>query len=196
MGPYPVLPVIMPTDLQRAQNGLLDPAVLRNVNPKGQLYRIAATAFNCLQLNAFFDGISVNPIGVSECYRNLDRQKTIFFERYQLTPSGRSPEITRNYDGRIWYLKAGRYAPCASPGTSNHGWGLAVDIADCWVGSKTLDWLYGDGSLGSKAIQYGFSWEIASGPQAESWHIRYVCGDRITAATEVAIKMFPSLDVR
>lgn len=192
---YPVLPIIMPPGLNGMRNGELPATVLRTINPKGQLYKTAATAFNCLQLAAFFDGISCNPIGVSECYRDLARQKTIFYERFQLAPTGRVPEITRNYNGQVWNLKPG-CAPCSAPGNSNHGWGLAIDIANCSPGSPVLKWLYGDGSLTSQALRYGFTWEIADGPQAESWHIRYVCGDSLTSAAEQAISVFPQLDVR
>jgi LAS superfamily LD-carboxypeptidase LdcB len=184
----------MPKELTGAQNGKLDPALLRNVKPKGQLFKTAATAFNCLQLAGFFKGIAINPIGVSECYRTLERQETIFFERFQLTPSGRVPEITRVYKGRKYYLKAGRYAPCASPGSSNHGYGLAVDIAN--ASGPILDFLLGDGFLTSQALRYGFSWEVASGPEAEPWHLRYVCGDELTRDALEAIAVFPDLDVR
>ena len=194
---YPVLPVIMPPGLNGMRNGELDPNVLRPISDNtGELYKTAATAFNCLQLSAFFEGVAVNPIGRTECYRTLGVQKTIFYQRFQPNPAGRVPEITRNYEGRVWYLKQGNYVPCASPGNSNHGWGLAVDIAGATVGSKTLAWLLGDGSLGSQALRFGFSWEVADGPSAESWHIRYVCGDAITDATAQAIKVFPQLDVR
>lgn len=194
MTSYPVLPVVMPNELIGAQNGKIDPRLLRNVNPKGQLYKTAATAFNCLQLAGYFQGISINPIGVSECYRTLERQETIFFERYQLTPSGRVPEITRVYKGRTYYLRAGDVVPCASPGKSNHGYGLAVDIANCY--GKTLGWLLGDGFITSQALRYGFSWEVQSGVEAEPWHLRYVCGDALTRDAQEAIALFPSLDVR
>jgi LAS superfamily LD-carboxypeptidase LdcB len=193
---YPVLPVIMPTGLQGCKNGELPTSVLRNINPVGRLYKTAATAFNCLQLSAFFAGVSVNPISSPDTYRTLAQQKAAFLDRFQPTPAGRVPEITRVYEGKVWYLKQGNYVPVASPGTSNHGFGLAVDIKDCWVGSKTLTWLLGDGSLGSQALRYGFSWEVADGPQAESWHIRYVCGDALTADAQNAIAAFPQLDVR
>lgn len=193
---YPVLPVIMPPGLNGMRNGELDPYVLRPVaNDTGDLYKTAATAFNCLQLAAFFDGISVNPIGRTECYRTLARQKELFYDRYQPNPTGRVPEVTRSYEGRVWYLKPGA-APAATPGSSNHGWGLAVDIANCTVGTKTLNWLIGDGSLSSQALRYGFTWEVADGPNAESWHIRYVCGDDLTYSAKEAIRIFPQLDVR
>ena len=61
-------------------------------------------------------------------------------------------------------------APMATPATSNHGWGLAVDV---WsANGKRLDWML------QNCDKYGFSWEV----QSEPWHIRYVCGDILPQA--------------
>jgi LAS superfamily LD-carboxypeptidase LdcB len=58
----------------------------------------------------------------------------------------------------------------ATPATSNHGWGLAVDV---WgANNGRLDWML------QNCDKYGFSWEI----QSEPWHIRYVCGDKLPQA--------------
>lgn len=194
MSSFPVLPVIMPKELIGQQNGKIDPSLLRNVKPKGQLFKTAATAFNCLQLAGFFKGISIEPIGVSECYRTLERQEKIFFERFQPTPSSRPVPITRVYKGRTYWLRDGRFVPCAAPGSSNHGLGLAVDVKN--ASGKILEFLLGDGFLTCQALRYGFSWEVASGPEAEPWHLRYVCGDSLTRDAEEAIALFPELDVR
>ena len=59
-------------------------------------------------------------------------------------------------------------ASAACPGTSNHGWGLAVDIYA--VGAEgRLEWLL------DNAARFGWSWEL----QSEPWHIRYVLGDTL-----------------
>jgi len=191
-GQYPVLPVILPADLKGARNGRLNPALLRPIKsyPKGQLHQRAATAFNALVLHAYFNGIELKPTSPGDCYRTFDQQKAMFDRRYSPKPTGRNPQVTRQYDGKTWYLKPG-VAPSASPGTSNHGLGLAVDISG--ASGKRLEWMLGDRFLNCPVLRYGFSWEVKDGPNAESWHIRYVTGDTYTPDVEVAIKAFPDL---
>ncbi len=191
MTKYPVLPIILPADLKNAKNGELNQDILREIkSPKGKMHRLAATAWNAMQLDAYFNGIELKQVGD---YRSLARQEEMFKDRYQLTPTDRRPQVTRRYQNKTWYLKKGK-APSASPGTSNHGLGLAVDVAD--ASGKRLEWLLGDGFLTSNALKYGFSWEVREGPNAEAWHIRYVCGDNLPKSVLDAINAFPSLDVR
>ena len=194
MKQYPVLPVVMPADLAGAENGKLPESVLRPLNgfPKGKLHRMAATAFNCMQLAAFFDKIELNPVSAPDCYRNADIQTRIFFQRY--TDQNNGAKVTRQHDGKTWYLLPGK-APCSAPQKSNHGWGLAVDIANC--SGARLNWLLGDGGMTSNALKFGFSWETTPGkPGHEDWHIRLVTGDKPTDAVLEMIKAFPNLDVR
>ena len=63
---------------------------------------------------------------------------------------------------------------CANPGTSNHGWGKAVDIGGCCgVNSGTgaaFDWLT------TNASRYGWNhpaWAQAGGSKPEPWHWEY-----------------------
>jgi hypothetical protein len=61
--------------------------------------------------------------------RTLAEQERFFFERYSRQAAGNGPF------GDVRWYKGVRYvrttgAPAAIPGTSNHGWGLAVDIDD------------------------------------------------------------------
>ena len=191
MTTYTVLPIIMPTDLAGTKNGELPASVLRNIKaPNGQLHRLAATAWNALQLAAYFDGIELKHVGA---YRPFDQQIKLFRERYTASPTGRTPQVTRTYQGTTWYLKKGM-APAGTPGTSNHGWGLAIDVAS--ASGKRLEWLLGDGFSTSNALKFGFSWEVKDGANAEAWHIRYVCGDKLPQAVLDAIAAFPTLDVR
>jgi LAS superfamily LD-carboxypeptidase LdcB len=191
MTTYTVLPIIMPSDLAGTTNGKLPEHLLRNIKaPNGQLHRLAATAWNALQLAAYFDGIELKHVGA---YRLFDQQIKLFRERYTGTPTGRKPQVTRTYQGATWYLKKGM-APAGTPGTSNHGWGLAIDVASC--SGKRLEWLLGDGFSTSNALKFGFSWEVKDGANAEAWHIRYVCGDKLPQAVLDAVAAFPTLDVR
>jgi LAS superfamily LD-carboxypeptidase LdcB len=190
---YPVLPIIMPSDLVGVANGKLPAKLLRNIKaPNGQLHALAATAWNAMQLAAYFDGIELKHVGA---YRPLSEQMALFNNRYALSPTGRKPQVTRTYLGKTWYLKKGM-APAGVPGTSNHGIGLAIDISD--ASGKRLSWLLGDSFATSNALKYGFTWEVADpkNPNFEQWHLRYVCGDQLPQAVLDAIAYFPTLDVR
>jgi LAS superfamily LD-carboxypeptidase LdcB len=69
MTTYPVLPIIMPSDLEGQKNGEISAALLRNIKaPNGKLHSLAATAWNALQLAAYFDGIELKHVGA---YRPL-----------------------------------------------------------------------------------------------------------------------------
>jgi LAS superfamily LD-carboxypeptidase LdcB len=191
MKQYTVVPIIMPSDLAGAKNGELNPALLRDIKaPNGKMHRLAATAWNAMQLAAYFDGVELKHVGA---YRPLTRQVDMFNERYAASPTGRTPQVTRTYQGKTWYLKKG-VAPAGTPGTSNHGWGLAIDVAN--ASGKRLDWLLGDGFATSNALKFGFSWEVKDGANAEAWHIRYVCGDKLPQAVIDAVKAFPTLDAK
>lgn len=193
MTTYPVLPIIMPSDLAGQRNGEINPALLRTIKaPNGLLHHHAATAWNAMQLAAYFDGIELKHVGA---YRPLPQQIALFNTRYQATPTGRTPQVTRTYMGKTWYLKKG-VAPASSPGSSNHGWGLAIDVASC--SGARLAWLLGDGFSTSNALKYGFSWEVADSknPNSEAWHIRWVCGDTLPQAVVEAIAAFPTIDAK
>ena len=182
----------MPSDLAGQKNGELNPALLRDIKaPAGKLHRLAATAWNAMQLAAYFDGVELKHVGA---YRPLDRQVAMFNERYSATKTPRKPEVTRTYQGKKWYLKPGM-APAGTPSTSNHGWGLAIDVASVTSG-KRIEWLLGDGFMTSNALKYGFSWEVKDGANAEAWHIRYIAGDTLPQAVLEAIAAFPTLDAR
>jgi hypothetical protein len=74
----------------------------------------------------------------------------------------------RTDQGKTYWLKPGN-AMVASPGTSNHGWGCAIDMAllvgGCVVAVTTeyVQWAAG------VAVAHGFSWE-----DSESWHIHAI----------------------
>ena len=177
---YPVSPIVMPSDLAGQMNGLIALKLLRNIDTptQGKMHHKAATAFKCLALAAYFDGVSLDQVGA---YRTLSQQLTMFKQRYSLTPQGRN--ITRKMNGQTYYLRDG-FAPSSTPGLSNHGWGLAVDISNC--SGDRLTWLL------ANAGRFGFTWET-NGPQAEAWHIRYVAGDAGTRGIRNALEAFPEL---
>ena len=159
----PVVKVRFPVGLLKQKNGQLDPKVLRAIRPSGKLYRTTAIAYDAMKRAAKAENIFLKPTSTFDSYRPYTVQEAVFRQRYQLEPLKGRP--VRRWEGRLWYLKPG-LAPVAAPGTSNHGWGLAVDI---WNVSQNgrLEWLL------VNAARFGFSWEL----QSEPWHLRYVLGD-------------------
>lgn len=191
MTAYHVLPIVMPFDLMNVENGRVPDSLLVDLKGSaGKLHHAAATAFNCLQMAAYFAGIELKPVSPADTYRPYGAQLRLFKQRYSTTPTGRNPEVTRKWNNTTFYLKKG-VAPAGTPGTSNHGWGLAVDISS--ASGKRLEWMLGKDAWSSPVVQYGFSWEVKEGKNAESWHIRYVCGDKPPQAVVEALKVFPEL---
>jgi hypothetical protein len=167
----PIRPVVRPSVLTGLMNGLLPASVLTAV-PGGFLLDITARAWNAMVAAAAVAGIELSPTSTADTYRSLSRQEQAFLSRHATEPTGRSPQVTRTWRGQVYYLKVGM-APVATPGTSNHGLGLAVDVRDVSREGR-LQWLLGN------ADRFGFSWEL----QVEPWHLRYVAGDQVPQAVQ------------
>lgn len=106
---------------------------------------------------------------LTDSYRPYSVQERIFLQRYD--HQYRSGLTLRNggikhWRDRTWYKKPG-FAVAATPGTSNHGKGEAVDVTGLgWFGSTKYN------QLASLAGQFGFS--NANGRQInEPWHWEY-----------------------
>jgi LAS superfamily LD-carboxypeptidase LdcB len=146
-------------------NGKLPRTLLKKIHAGGELYGPAAWWANVMFEAAKNDGITLR--SVSAGYRSYERQKELFLERYSKLPTLRRPKVTRVWEGRTWWLKKGK-SPSASPGKSDHGWGLAqdFDVRDRAV----YRWLCANGP------KYGFYMESPStSPNFEAWHWAY-CG--------------------
>jgi len=165
---YPVRRFVLPRGLADQQNGKLRADLLVSIRPNGHLYASAAASYHAMKRAAKLDGIVLKPTSTFDAYRPYSVQKAVFLQRYTKTPQPGRP--TRTWNAETWYLKPGMGASLAAPGTSNHGWGCAVDI---WNVTKNgrLEWLL------ANADSFGWSWEI----QSEPWHIRYILGDRLPA---------------
>lgn len=122
------------------QNGQLSPAELAPI-AQGQLANEAAAAWNAMNVEARKRGLELVPTGSMSSYRTLAQQR-ILYARYQA---------------------GGNEA--ADPGTSNHGWGVAVDVPT--IEMRTL--------IDHIGVQFGWSkaWSDAPG---EWWHIKYQPG--------------------
>ena len=119
-----------------SQNGQLSPEELAPI-AQGQLRKDAAAAWNAMNVEARVSGLQLIPTGSMSSYRTLDQQK-VLWARYQ----------------------AGTGNLAAVPGTSNHGWGIAVDCA-------TFDMRRMVDRVGEK---YGWAKKWSDAP-SEWWHV-------------------------
>lgn len=169
-------PVVMPSALAGHDNGKLPDSILRESLTTGGraiLVTPADRAWRALAAAAEDAGHVLVPYS---SYRTFDLQRSIFLDRYSLTP--KAGVDTKQWNGKTYYKHTG--ATAAAPGTSNHGRGLALDLRVLVNGEQdrldheshpTVQWLI------ANEARFGFSHEI----QSEPWHIRYVTGDHVPA---------------
>jgi LAS superfamily LD-carboxypeptidase LdcB len=173
---YPYKKMVLPKELVSMKDvtGKLTPEMLTKSVNGAKFWRWAGIAFNQMFNDAEKAGFKLQNIGD---YRSYEQQLAMFKERYSTTDGGRKPQVTRTWDGKTWYLKP-KMSPSSSPGKSNHGLGLAIDLNV--TNPKILDWLC------ENAPKYGFYLQSdnPASPEFEAWHWQYVCGD----ATPEAVK--------
>lgn len=178
-----IAPVSMPADLAGQTNGKLNTDLLVTVEGGGRLHHLTARAWNALVADAWTAVQLPLTYTYGGTYRSYGDQETLFRSRY--TPNGPGGGC-KTWNGVRWCKKNSNLATAAVPGTSNHGWGLAVDSAwdkDLSDGLGPDDATYISSHPGWQwllvnAEEYGFSWEL----QSEPWHLRYVAGDNVPAA--------------
>lgn len=176
---YPFIKLEVPNTLKRFKNGQLPDNVLAPVATGGKMYSEAAKHFNALYAAALTAGFKLKNVGD---YRSFDSQVAMFNDRYVLTDQGAG--VTRQYQGKTWYLKKGK-APSAAPDPtglkgSNHGWGLAMDLGYdvggklTSMGGKCLEWMC------ANAPKYGFYLQgnNPASKEFEAWHWQYALGDK------------------
>lgn len=190
----PVLQVTRPANLVNATNGRLGADLLVDVKFPGRgtakvHFQTArcwwALSSDCNKAT----GATLTITSLGDAYRTFEMQLRGFLSRYTpvsyaaylATPSARRRVFA--YNGhKYWRLRDGM-APMATPGTSNHGWALALDVAilradgavvSITSNSKVWEWVK------ANAVRYGFSWEL----QSEPWHLRQYVGDRIPDAVK------------
>ena len=179
---FPIAPVQMPADLVGKTNGKLPADLLSNVGPRGDLHHLAARAWLALVDAAGKQGLPLT-YTYGGTFRSYAEQEALFRSRY--TPGGTGGGC-KNWNGVQWCKKSAKYATAATPGSSNHGWGLAVDSA---FDTDPSDGLGPDDAaaivahpqwpwLLANAARFGWSWEL----QSEPWHLRYVAGDNVPQA--------------
>jgi len=191
----------MPAALKPGTNGKLGPADLTPVYFPGygwsSLEPHAKRAWDCLVFACFQatgQTLSVTPGGAYRSYaaqvNAFNQRMSPFYNPFTCTL------ITRTWDTKTYWLKRG-YAPCATPGKSNHGWGLAADLA-IWTGghltgvtSNKAVWTF----VVDRAVDFGFSWEGAApgAPGFEPWHLRHVLGDDVSPAVKAIEAWFAAV---
>lgn len=163
----------VPLPVRQSGNGLLPSGWLRSFDGTSRvdykLYAPVAYAMQALHLAALKDGIRFATTGR---FRSYARQEQLFLERF--TPGPFNPEVHRTspsivrrvWAGLEWFLLRGM-AMAATPGTSNHGWGIADDICELDANGKIisittrgLQWLK------DNAHRFGFALDI----HEEPWH--------------------------
>ena len=123
-------------------NGRLPPSELAPI-PGGRLRKDAAAAFNAMHAASVRRyNIPLQPFGPMSSYRDLNEQQV------------------------LWNLyQSGRGNLAAHPGTSNHGWGLAVDFATPRM----------RGVVDAIGAPFGWSKRWSDAP-SEWWHVIYKPG--------------------
>lgn len=183
---YPSKPMVLPKELKGVENGKLTPKMLGKTVIGGTMWKGAVPAFNRMCEDAKAAGIEFANIGD---YRPFERQLEMFKDRYSAKKTPRVPEVTRTYEGKTWYLKKGK-SPSGTPGTSNHGLGLAMDLGVRRDGQittissvpKAEKWICENGP------KYGFYLQGSDpkSPEFELWHWQYAIGDETPPALAVA----------
>jgi hypothetical protein len=130
-----------------SKNGQLSGSELKSIGNGHSLAPAAADAFLQMKAAAANKGINIK---LSDSYRPLSVQHSIFdWDHYHKTGKRRK--------------KGTANTAAAYPGTSNHGLGRAIDVAN----SAAQDWIRANGEA------YGWSW--AEGRSVnEPWHFTYV----------------------
>lgn len=162
----PVVSISMPSMLVGQQNGIVDPSLLSPIQG-GRLLHPAARAWNAMVHTALIDGVVLEPSAEDNTYRGYGIQWNYFSERNDHTPRNTKKSY---YLGLEWWQIPGK-TTAAVPGTSNHSWGLAVDVDDVERGGR-FSWLCNNGP------RFGFSLE-AGIENTEHWHWHYFAGDAI-----------------
>ena len=126
----------VPADLAAYGNGKIPPAALKKVGTTGhKLWAPAGEALESLMAAAARDGVK---IGITDSYRSYDAQVDVARRKGLYSQGGLA----------------------AQPGTSQHGWGLALDLD---LDTRATAWMQ------ANAVRFGF---VEDTPR-EPWHWTY-----------------------
>lgn len=192
----PIAPMVPPSSLNGVENGKLPDHLLTTFGVgNARMEKTAARSMVAMLAEMKAGGFNPRQVGH---YRTFQEQLNLFLSRYReasqsewnATPAQHRKQWDDarkyGYTSNLWIKKLinGRYpATAATPGKSNHGLGLAIDLAEEYdtdsapdaIRTQWVQWLV------NNAHRYGFSAEL----QSEPWHWRYIAGDKIPSATLV-----------
>lgn len=144
-------------------NGQIPTSALTGLSVGGYLLSGAAASFEMWRSQAAAAGRTLTITSAGDAYRSLERQVAVFQERYEARATGDGPfGDVRTWNGVRYVRMSG--AAAAVPGTSNHGKGIAVDIANAGgFGGPFHNWLTSSGPA--------LGWSNAEGASVnEPWH--------------------------
>ena len=151
-------------------SGQLAPTLLATIPGTSRLIRTDLVG-GVVALRAAFLARFGKPLIVTDGYRAYSdgtpySQVAIFRARYQTAPLINRP--VRWWNGAPWYQRPGT-APAGVPGTSNHGWGRALDLGSGVNSSLTsTEYLW----MRANAHRFGWThpaWARQAG-SLEPWH--------------------------
>lgn len=186
--------VIRPTTSKGYPNGQFPATALvqvPNVETKCLMDRTAARAFEaCFALAIQMIGVRIKDVGD---FRTFQEQLNLFVDRY-IPVSKEKYDATNSAHRKVWVL-AGDYgynsvywiknyakfgywpATAAVPGTSNHGFGLALDVAQEYDADTAPDSIT-EAFVGWLCL-YGPKFGIYASLTSEKWHWQYIRGDAL-----------------
>jgi len=158
---------------QEVENGVIPAGLIGKTSTGDQLLFDVVAEFNKLA-EAFKKGTGVSLSGGG--YRSYENQVKVYDnpEKWKLRPALKE-KCTNPGVGDCVHMGA-------TPGTSNHGWGMAFDWntkdkdGKIEFESKTYDWML------KNAPKYGWmvpNWAQKGGSKEEPWHIEYVNKDKL-----------------
>lgn len=143
-------------------NGNLDPSQLKKTVMGIVLEINAANDWDRLVAQARADGVP--DIGATGGYRTFQRQNEIFDWDLYVATGGSRTDTAANYkrSAKRKKINTQGQTAVAFPGTSNHGWGRAVDAS----GERFKKWL--------KIYGWKFNWSWYEGKSVgENWHFTW-----------------------
>lgn len=156
--------IVLPAAVRAAGNGKLPGAMLRPCGLRNfVMVEPAASAMRALVGAAAGDGVTISATGT---WRSYEQQQRLFESRYVTRDTGRRTKV---WNGTT-YWQLPNTAMAATPGTSNHGYGLAADLSNSPtvpIGGATLRWM----------AEHGPSFGYWNTVRSEAWHWSYCLGD-------------------
>jgi hypothetical protein len=139
-------------------NGRLPDSALKSVGGINKLAVEAADAYLRMVEDMKKEGL--NPV-LGSSYRTYEVQTAIFDWEYYVATGGSYNDTSPKAGAKRRKIKTENVA-AAFPGTSNHGWGKAIDIQP----KNVQDWIKKNG------VKYGWSWYEGKSVN-EDWHFTY-----------------------